>query len=368
LFLGGAAVYRCDNRLIFSAGFSRCGDTSARKTLFPHPVKASIKVKYQMISRTSRLFIVLLTLVFVATAARADSANDMLAAGRIDDVVAALNSRESSPAADANSSNLLCRAYFALEQWDQAQSYCEKAASLDPNNSRFHLWLGRVYGEKADRSNFLIAAGLAPKVREEFELAVGLDPKDVDARLDLAEFYLSAPAIVGGGEQKARAQAQSIATVNPAREHWVYARIADHQKDAVTAEREYHEYIDLSQGDAEAWLNLALFLRHHKRFDEMEQAIVKLSQAPLPKPDVLVEASEMLYRAHRNYPFAIDLLHRYLGAAPVEAAPAFRAHYLLGMLYEKQGDKAAAAQEYRASLSLVRNFGVAQQALSRVAH
>jgi hypothetical protein len=38
LFLGGAAVYRCDNRLIFSAGFSRCGDTSARKTLFPQPV------------------------------------------------------------------------------------------------------------------------------------------------------------------------------------------------------------------------------------------------------------------------------------------------------------------------------------------
>jgi hypothetical protein len=38
------------------------------------------------------------------------------------------------------------------------------------------------------------------------------------------------------------------------------------------------------------------------------------------------------------------------------------------MLLEKQGDKAGAAQEYRASLSLARNFGMAQQALSRVAH
>ncbi len=323
-----------------------------------------------MISRFKTLAVLLAlvgSLVASAPAALADSANDMLAAGRIDEAIAALNVRLSSAATDANSSNLLCRAYFALEAWDQAQSSCERAISLDPNNSRFHLWLGRVYGEKADRSNFLIAATLAPKVREEFERAVDLDPKDIDARLDLAEFYLSAPAIVGGGEQKAREQAQFIAEVNPARAHWIYARIADQKKDPATAEREYRQYIDLSHGDAEAWLNLALFFRHHKRFDEMEQAIVKLSQAPLSKPDVLVEASEMLYRAHRNYSFAIELLQRYLAAGPVEAAPAFRAHYLLGTLLEKQGDKAGAAQEYRASLSLVRNFGLAQQALNRVA-
>jgi tetratricopeptide (TPR) repeat protein len=321
-----------------------------------------------MITRASRVLLVLLLLIASLTASVADSAKDMLAAGRIDEAITELNGRLSSAPADAESSNLLCRAYFALEDWNRAESSCRKAASLDPDNSRFHLWLGRVYGEKADRANFLAAAGLAGKVRGEFERAVQLNPKDVDARLDLAEFYLAAPGIVGGGEQKARAQAQFIATVNPAREHWVYARIAEQKKDTVTAEREYHQYIDLSQGDAEAWLNLALFLRRQKRFDEMEQAIVKLSQSPMPKLDVLVEASQMLYRAGRNYPFATQLLNRYLAAGPVEAAPAFKAHHQLGLLLEKQGDKAGAAREYRASLVLVRNFGMAQQALNRVAH
>ena len=321
-----------------------------------------------MITRTSRVLLALLLLIASLTASVADSARDMLAAGRIDEAITELNGRLSTVPADAESSNLLCRAYFALEDWDRAESSCRKAVSLDPDSSRFHLWLGRVYGEKADRSNFLAAAGLAGRVRGEFERAVQLNPKDVDARLDLAEFYLAAPGIVGGGEQKAREQAQSIATENPAREHWVYARIAEQKKDAATAEREYHQYIDLSKGDAEAWLNLALFLRRQKRFDEMEQAIVKLSQSPMPKLDVLVEASGILYRADRSYPFAVELLRRYLAAGPVEAAPAFKAHYLLGMLLEKQGDKAGAAQEYRASLSLVRNFGMAQQALNRVAH
>jgi tetratricopeptide (TPR) repeat protein len=320
-----------------------------------------------MISRTSRALLVLLTLLVSASASMADSAKEMLAAGRVDEAIAELNGRLSL-APDANSSNLLCRAYFALEDWERAESSCRKAVALDPNNGGFHLWLGRVYGEKADRANFVTAARLAGKVREEFERAVRLSPNDVDARLDLAEFYAEAPTIVGGGEQKARAQAQSIAALNPAREHWVYARIAEEKKDAATAEREYRQYIDLSHGDAEAWLNLALFLRRQKRFDEMEQAIVKLSQAPMPKPDVLVEAAGILYSAGRSYPFAAELLHRYLNAGPVEAAPAFKAHYLLGELLEKQGDKAGAAQEYRASLALARNFGTAQQALNRVAH
>ena len=313
------------------------------------------------------LFAVVLLLPRLPAAA-ADSAKDMLAAGRIDEAITALNGRLSSAPKDAESSNLLCRSYFAMEDWDRAESACKRAVALDPGNSGFHLWLGRIYGEKADRANFLSAASLAGKTRDEFQRAVQLNPKDVDARLDLAEFYLAAPGIVGGGEEKAREQARAIETINPARAHWVYARIAEKKKDAKTAEREYRQYIDLSNGDAEAWLNLALFLRRQKRLEEMEQAIVNLSQAPMPKRDVLFEGSQMLYRAGRSYPFATELLKRYLASGPVEEAPAFKAHYLLGMLLEKQGDKASAAEQYRASLASARNFGLAQQALNRVAH
>ncbi len=325
-----------------------------------------------MITHTSRILLVFIALMAATATSVADSARDMLSAGRIDDAIAELNGRLSSTPADAESANLLCRAYFALEDWNRAEISCKKAATLDPNNSRFHLWLGRVYGEKAEHTNLVAAVALAAKVRGEFERAVQLDPQDVDARLDLAEFYVEAPILLGGGEDKAREQAQAVAAANSAansgREHWIYARIAEQKKDYPSAEREYHQYIDLSHGDAEAWLNLGIFLRRQKRLDEMEQAVVRLSQSSTPKPEVLVDAAEMLYRAGRSYPFAAELLQRYLASGPVEAAPAFKARYLRGLLLEKQGDKAGAAQEYRASLTMVRNFGTAQQALDRVAH
>ena len=71
----------------------------------------------------------------------------------------------------------------------------------------------------------------------------------------------------------------------------------------------------------------------------------------MSKPDVLVEGAQMLYRAGRNYRFRHrNCCSRYLASGPVEAAPAFKAHYLLGVLLEKQGDKTGAASEYRCFL------------------
>jgi tetratricopeptide (TPR) repeat protein len=322
----------------------------------------------KMIKRSQHCLLFLVLLCVTAVPCLAASAGEMLAAGRIDDAISTLNGRLSSAPSDAESANLLCRAYFALDDFDHAEPHCKRAIALEPNNARYHRWMAHVYGEKASRANFLAAAGLAGKTREEFERAVQLNPKDTDARVDLAEFYLDAPGIVGGGEDKARAQARIIGASDPAREHWVYARIAEKNRDTGAAEREYHQMIEASHGDSEAWLNLALFFRHQKRYDEMEQTLVRTSQATMSKPDVLVDIAQNLYRVGRNPVLAIQVLRRYLAAGPVEEAPAFKAHYLLGTLFEKQGDMAGAAREYQTSLSLARQFGQAQQALHRVAH
>ncbi len=314
-----------------------------------------------------RMIILILASLLIAIGALADeSAPAMLAAGRADDAINTLRSKISASPNDGEAYNLLCRAYFSIGDWDRGISACEKAIAIAPNNSRYHMWLGRIYGEKANEVVFFKAASLAGKVREEFETAVRLDPNNVDARSDLGEFYLEAPGIVGGGRDKAEAQVTVLATLDPAKAHYLNGRMAEKKKDPEPP-RKNIAAIEASHGSALTWFNLALFYRHQQRWEDMENAINRAVSAQLDRPEILMESGEILLRSGRNYPAAVKFLRRYLALnSKVEEAPAFKAHYLLGTALEKQGDKQAAAQEYRAALSLARGFSRAQEALDRL--
>jgi tetratricopeptide (TPR) repeat protein len=297
----------------------------------------------------------------------AENPQNLLAEGRVDQAIETLQGQiHQTP--NAQSYNLLCRAYFELDDWNPAVSACETAVSIEPGNSLYHLWLGRTYGEKANRVNFLSATGLARKVHSEFERAVELSPANVDARTDLAEFYLEAPGIVGGGKDKAAVQANLLMPLNPALAHWVMARMAEKNKDNAIAEQEYRAAVEASHEGSRALANLAGFYRHINRLNDMEQALHALeSSRNLDRPGALVDAAHMLLRAGNDYPLAIRLVRRYLSSGTtVEEAPVFKAHYLLGELLEKQGDASTATGEYREALALAHNFRPAQDALKHV--
>src|SRR6266700_4804827 len=284
---------------------------------------------------TLALLIIAVLATSAATAGADEAVPSLLAEGRVDEAIAALHGQIKASPDDALAHNLLCRAYFSLGQWDR----------------------GISDGEKADQAAFMTGAGLARRVRTEFEAAVHLNPKSVDARSDLAEFYLEAPGIVGGGRDKAEQQANSLFSLDRARAHWVNARLAEKKKDFTAAEKEYRAAIEASHSSASAWLNLGLFYRHRERFDEMVQALDQVRSAPLDRPDALVDAADILIRSQRQLPEAVQLLRTYLSSSTkVEQAPAFKVHYLLGTAIEKLGDKQNAAAEYRSALGLAKEF------------
>jgi len=316
-------------------------------------------------SDLGRLLLPLLIVVFLHQSAQAATPKELLAAGRVDEAIQTLQQQIARSATDAESQNLLCRAYFMLEEWDRGIAACERARNLDPQNSLYHLWLGRIYGEKASRAGLLSAAGLAKKVRTSFERAVELDPHSWEARTDLAEFYVDAPGIVGGGKDKAREQADALLPLNPGMAHWVRARIADKEKDAAGAEREFRAAVAASHSGTRALFDLGYFFFHANRIDEMEHTFRTLEASPVDRPESLRDAASVLLRAGRNFPLAIRLLRRYL-SSPVEEAPAFKAHDMLGQLLEKQGDHRAAAEEFRAALALAHGYTKAQEDLKRL--
>ncbi len=292
---------------------------------------------------------------------------DLLSTGHVDDAIRLLKDRVQATPKDGQAFNLLARTYFYMGRWDDAVVAAERAVTLDPSNSDYHLWLARCVGEKAAHSSFLTAVRMVGRIRSEFERAVQLNGSNAAARTDLAEFYMEAPPFLGGSKDKALAQAQALTALDESSSHWVKARLAERAKLFDAAEQEYRAAVTSSKHPAGRWLDLAAFYRTRAQLDLMENAVNKAIAEGSADTSIQYDAALTLFLAGRNFAEARQLVQKYLASpSQPEAAPAYRAHYLLGSILEKQGDIQAAAAEYRTSLSLAHQFDLAQTALNRI--
>ena len=81
----------------------------------------------------------------------------------------------------------------------------------------------------------------------------------------------------------------------------------------------------------------------------------------------IFDAASLLLRAGRNFPGAIQLFRQYLASnTKEELAPSFLAYYRLGILLEKTGDSAGAAESHRKAMDLARDYAPAGSALRRL--
>ena len=295
-----------------------------------------------------------------------DSVYQMLVNGEADAAIRVLKTSLSSNPSGAAEHNLLCRVHYAEERWDAAVGECERAANLNPASSLNQLWLGRAYGEKADHSSWFAAISLAKKTRIAFEKAVELDPRNIEARSDLSEYYIEAPGFLGGGTDKAAAQANAVEKLEPATAYWIRARIAEHYKRNNDAEKQYRLAL---QADPEPRriFDLASFYRRVNRLDELEAAIQQSAKLNTKNDSALFDSASLLLRVNRNLPLAANLLRRYIEQGEKsEDAPLFQAHYLLGQVLEKSGDTAGAKNAYQAARTSASDFAPASAALKRL--
>jgi len=289
-------------------------------------------------------------------------------AGALADAHAALQAGEADKAlnllsslpASAEAHNLRCRVLFSLEHWDAAVNECELAVAMEPQNSNYHMWLGRALGEKAGRASFLSAFSLAGQVRTEFEQAVRLDPHNAPALADLGEFYYDAPGIVGGGSDKAEAIAAQLEKVNQARADELRGRIAEKHHDYATAEQDLRQAITVSEHPAFQWMVLGSFYSRRSRWDDMETALqngLKAAGQDDSSNVVLFNAASILNRCNKNLPLAAKLFTEYLAGSPkTEEAPAFVAHARLARIDAQLGDIAAARREREAAMEMAHDY------------
>jgi tetratricopeptide (TPR) repeat protein len=89
------------------------------------------------------------------------------------------------------------------KSWQKAIEYYKKLKELKPAEANNYFKYGGALGMRASEVNKMKALGMADEIKKSFEKAIELNPKHVQARWGLVEYYLHLPGIFGGSESKA---------------------------------------------------------------------------------------------------------------------------------------------------------------------
>lgn len=217
--------------------------------------------------------------------------------------------------------------------FDAAIASLERATALAPTNSDYFAELGNAYGSAARSAGMFAQMSLAKKCRLALEKAVELNPDGLDARNGLISYYRQAPGFLGGGMDKAFAQAEEI-------------RKRDFRRGTIV-------FAQLYAGE--------------KRFDEAFAVTLELLQR---EPDLYVAHYTMGRLAAESglrHDAGEKHLQRCLALTPEKGDPSHAAvHWRLGQIAEKHHSLATARAAYEAALQLEPNFKPAADALAKL--
>ncbi len=263
---------------------------------------------------------------------------------------------------------LLAKSYLELQQHDAAINSAEKAVSIEPENSVYHEWLGRAYGDKADHANWFSAISLAKKTRKEFETAVQLDGRNFSARQALIEFDCSAPGMVGGGEEKAQPQIRELAAMDAAEGHYAAGNCRRQKKDLAVADEEFTKALESNPKSAELIYDIGDYEVKRSQPEQL-LAVAEAGErvAPSDPRGKFYRGVALILKKEKPEDAEI-LLRAYLRVAPVRNGfprPA-AVHYWLGRNFERQDQVGSAKTEYETAVKLDPKNKMAQEALKKL--
>jgi tetratricopeptide (TPR) repeat protein len=293
-----------------------------------------------------------------------------------------------------------CQDSLNSDQVDEAIEWGEMAVAAAPGNPECHLWLGHALGTKANEASIFKKSGYAKKCKDAYETAVALDPDNLDYRYALLAFLIQAPTSVGGGKDKAMAQAEEIAKISPPRGHYARATIHLHEKDDEAAEQEIQQAIELDPTDTRSHHLLAAIFQERNETDKLTEVLDRilkidpedglaatgLCQYLIQKGEI-ERARELLsgvverdstdaiahylmaiacFQSDENLAEGIGYMETSLALDTSRSAKDRAKLYVrLGRVCEKTGDTERAAAEYRKALELNPKDKDAKKSLGR---
>ncbi|MDR1726647.1 MAG: tetratricopeptide repeat protein [Acidobacteriota bacterium] len=261
----------------------------------------------------------------------------------------------------------LGKALLKSRDWKGAVAEIEKAVELEPSNAQYHLWLGRACGERASHSFVTTAYSMAKRVVKEFQAASSLAPRDLDIRFDLLEYYLQAPGMLGGGKDKAEAEARAIASISPQRGYSARAAIYKSGKQWDKAKSELSKAAAEFPQSADAATELADFLSGRRDYEGAlawsRKALALDPQSKYARFLAAAAATEL----RRDLDAAAGDLKKLADGPLGWYDPSFEEVYCrLGENHLARGDKVAAKAAFQAALAYNPEYSRAREALDKI--
>jgi tetratricopeptide (TPR) repeat protein len=251
---------------------------------------------------------------------------------------------------------------------DDAIARAESAIAQRPDDGKAWLWLGNAYGRKALEVGMLSKPKWAGKCRDAYEKAVAVAPSDPDARMSLMQYYLQAPGFLGGGVDKAQAQAEALATIGAAWGHMGRAAmlLADDRDDEARAA--YAEAVAADSANHRALLGLVSLDLGAQRIDLARDAVDKALARDARDPVALYMLGRLAVEDGQRIDEGIESLATYitLENRPEELGLA-AAWWRKGLLLEKAGRSDEAIQALRKAVEIDARLEPAKKDLERLA-
>jgi tetratricopeptide (TPR) repeat protein len=308
--------------------------------------------------------LLLLSSIVAYSQSKIEQAKVLFEAKKYDESVKLLKSIDKADPGFADSQYYLGRIACDRHDYDAAEEYLETAIDINPNVADYHYWLGTVWGNIAQESNVLKQGMLAPQIKEQYEEAVELDPKNIDALWGLVTFYTEAPGFMGGDFDKAFEMAASLSKVDVVMGHRARAMIYTKQEKFAEAEKEHLAAYKLNSSLISSVVG---FYISQKKYD---QAFAVLEEGVKREPDNMLgvyQIGRTSAISGQNLARGEECLRRYLTYQPKENEPSHGgAHMRLGQIYEKKGNKPEAKRSYQAALKIDQSLKEAKEGLDRV--
>lgn len=184
-------------------------------------------------------FLFLLMPILIWSQSNFEKGEKLFHAKKFDEAQTAFEEVLKSKPSDVKSIEYLGDIASHNKNWKEAVEYYKKLKELKPTEANYFFKYGGALGMRASEVNKFKALGMADEVKESFEKAIKLNPKHIQARWGLVEYYLNLPGIFGGSESKAILYSNELLQLSLVDGYLSRGKIEEYFKRYAAAEKYY---------------------------------------------------------------------------------------------------------------------------------